>query len=62
MEFSEIYDINITQMISEIAFLFFVAKRKKIYIPGLENNKHLRKYAKISGINPRCLLFSNPGI
>ena len=28
-------------MTSGIAFLFFVAKRKKIYIPGLENNKHL---------------------
>jgi hypothetical protein len=57
-----ILDISITQMISGFAFLFFVAKRKKIYIPGLENNKHLGLIPDIFAYLRRCLLISNPGI
>ena len=40
----------------------FVDKRKKIYIPGLEINKHLGLIPDIFAYLRRCLLISNPGI
>jgi hypothetical protein len=57
-----IYDVICIRSASDYRKFTFSAKRKFIYIPGLESKTNLGKIAKISGINPGFVLLSNPGI